>query len=87
MQPFDFAQLRQQPVERGLAVKILAVARGVLRDDIQLAHALFRQALGFLYKILYFSAAEFSAYHRNGAEGAFVVAALGDFQIGGVKRR
>ncbi len=87
MQAVDLAQLGEQLVERGLAVQILAVARGVLRDDVQLAHAVGGKLFCFGEQVLYFSAAEFSANHRNRAEGAFVVAALRDFQICRVKRR
>ena len=87
MQAVDLAQLGEQLVERGLAVQILAVARGVLRDDVQLAHAVGGKTLCLFNKIFYFSAAEFSAYHRDRAERTFVIAALGDFEIGGIERR
>ena len=87
MQSVNFAQLGEKPVERRLAVQIFAVACGVLRDDVELAHALFGELLRLADEVLYFSAAEFSANHRDSAEGALVVAALGDFQVSGVKRR
>ena len=66
---------------------VLAKRRQVLRHQNDFLHALLRQKLGFLYHILYGAAAQIAANQRNGAVGAAVVAAFGNFQIGIVGRR
>ena len=71
-------QLRQA----AFAVKVLAVAGGILRHQIQLGHARFRQTAALLQDILHGAAAEPPPNERNGAIAAAVVAALRHLDVG-----
>ncbi len=66
--------------------EVFAVAGGVLADQIDLAHALFEEASGFRDHGFETAAAEVAAILRDHAEGAGVIAALGDLQVREVAR-
>ena len=73
--------------EHVLAVEVQTVARGVLRDEVQLLDADRLQLLGLADDVLDGAGAHFAADEGNGAVGATVVTALGDLQVRGVLRR
>ena len=79
--PVDGRQLAQQRVERVCAVQVLAVARGVLRDEAQLPHAERRKLPRLLHDFAHRPRAEAAADGRDHAIGAAVVAALRNLQI------
>jgi hypothetical protein len=83
----DLRQTRQQQGQAILQAEVLAVAGGVLPDQVNLADTLPEQARGFGNDGLEAAAAERAAILRNDAEGAGMVAALGDFDIGKMFRR
>ena len=80
--PLDLAQLAAEPREAPLAVEVGAVARDVLRDDDQLFHPVRGQIPRLLQNMLDRPRAVAPADIRDRAEGAEVVAALRDAQIG-----
>ncbi len=70
-----------------LVAHVDAVGAGVLRDDEDLAHALFDQVLGLAHDLADRPRNEIAAHRRNDAEAATMVAAFGDLQIRVVARR
>ena len=72
-------ELRQAVLE----AEVFAVARGVLTDEGDLAGAAGDELLGFGDDRFKSARAEFAAKVGNDAEGAGMVAALGDFDVGG----
>ena len=79
------AKLGKQLGQAALAVNILAVAGGILRNYYQLGNAVIGEPARFFKNILDSAAAEFSSYSGYSAVGAAVRASLGYFQIS-VKR-
>ena len=67
--------------------EVFAVAGGVLTDEGDLANATGDELLGFSDNRLEAAGTEFAAQVGDDAEGAGVVAALGDFDVGGGARR
>ena len=65
-----------------MQTQVFAVAGGVLADQVDLAHALLEQARGFGNHRFEAPAAELAAILRDHAEGAGMVAALGDLDVG-----
>ncbi len=82
----DFTQLSQQLREHELAVDVLAVACGILSDNVQLFYAAVCKLTGFGEDILHCAAAEATADKRNGTVGTSVVAAVGNLYVRGVFR-
>src|ERR1017187_6726711 len=81
--------LRQAGEQMGEAVgesEILAVAGGVLADQVDLADALLEEAGGLGDYGFEAPAAESAAILRNHAEGARVIAAFGDLHVGEMVR-
>ena len=70
-----------------MALEVVAIAGGVLRDQRDLGHAPRGQCLAFRDDVLKRPGLISSADQRNRAIGAAVVAAVGDLHIGGVARR
>ena len=73
--------------EAGAVLDIDAVGAGVLTDDQQLLHAGLEQALRLAQHIADGTRHQIAAHARNDAEGAAVVAAFADLQVGVVTRR
>ena len=67
--------------------EVLAVARGVLRHQAELLDAGRFELARLLHQALDGAAAEAAAPERDRAEGARVVAALGDLEVGVARRR
>ena len=67
--------------------QVHAIGARVLADDQEFLDALGRQRLGFRQHIAGGAARQGAAQGRNDAEGAGIVAAFGDFQIGVMRRR
>ena len=67
--------------------QVHAIGARVLADDQQLLDALGRERFRFRQHIARLAARKLPAQGRNDAERAAVVAALGDFQIGVMRRR
>ena len=82
----EFAQFAREFVDAARA-QVGAVGRSVLRDDEQLFHAEFDQVLRFFQHGIGRAAHQTAAQVGDDAEGAVVVAAFGDFQVGVVARR
>ena len=68
-------------------IEVAAVGAGVLRNDDELLDAGLDQLFGFAQHVARRARDEVAAQFRNDAEGAAVVAALGDLEIGVVARR
>ena len=66
---------------------INAIGAGVLRDHQQFANARLGQISGFLQNIANRPADQRSAHRRDDAEGAAMIAAFGNFQVGKMLRR
>ncbi|MND87656.1 hypothetical protein D3C80_796630 [compost metagenome] len=77
---------RHAVVETGAVLDVHAVGGGVLGDDQDLLHAGLFQALGLGQYLADGTAHQIPAHGGDDAEGAAVVAALGDLQIGVVAR-
>ena len=73
--------------EAGRVLEVGAVGAGVLRDHQQFLHAGLHQALGLEHHVADRPAGEVAAHRRDDAEGAAVIAALGNLQVGVVPRR
>jgi hypothetical protein len=73
--------------EAGAVLQVDAVGAGVLRDHQQLAHARFGERSRLLQHIADRPADQRTAQRRDDAEGATVVAALGDLEVGKMLRR
>ena len=87
VEALNAAQLVQQEGKARRAVQVRAVAARVLRDDDQLLDAGLRKAAGLLQDVLHGAAAVAPAQMGDDAEGAEIVAALGDLDVGIVLRR
>ena len=72
--------------ETGAVFDIHAVGGGVLGDHQQFLYAGIHQALGFVHDITDGPAHQLAAHVRDDAEGAAVVAAFGNLQVGVVAR-
>ena len=68
-------------------LEVQAIRTGVLADDQQFLGAGRDELFGLAQHRVRASAGKVAAYRRNDAEGAAVVAALGNFHIGIVTRR
>ena len=77
----NFAYPAAKLCKAALSVKVRAVARYVLRDDDDLLHAVRSEVTSLLDDVFYLSRAVSAADIRYCAEGAEVIAALGDAQI------
>ncbi len=86
-QIFDPGQLFEQQGKAVFQAEIFAVAGGVLADEGDLADAALGQAFGLGDHGLEAAGAELSAQLRDDAEGAGMIAAFGDFDVGHVPRR
>ena len=80
----QLAQLGEQRPQHPLVVEVDAVAGDVLGDDDELLHPGVGQGLGLRQQGLHGTAAVAAPQLGNDTEGAPVVAALGDLQVGGV---
>ena len=78
---------RPTAVKAGAVFDVHAVGAGVLRDHQQLAHAGIDQRLGLGEHLADRPADQVAAQGRDDAEAAAVVAALGNLQVGVVRRR
>ena len=78
----DFGERVEECGEAVLEAEVFAVAGGVLADEGDLADAAGDELLGFGDDRFKSSGAEFSAQVGDDAEGAGVVAALGDLDVG-----
>ena len=87
LQALDAAQLFQQQCQAIFQAEIFAIARCVLADERDFAHAGLRQSLGFGDDGLEAPRAKLTAKLRNDAEGAGMVATLGDFDISRIAGR
>ena len=83
----DGGQPLEQEREAVLKAEVLAIAGGVLADEVDLTDARREQPGGFSHHGLEPPAAEFAAELRDHTEGAGVVAALRDLDVGIVARR
>ena len=72
--------------ESGAVLDVDTIGGGVLGDHQQFLHAGIHQAPGFVHDITNGTADEFAAHVRDDAEGAAVVAAFGNLQVGIVAR-
>ncbi len=63
---------------------VVAVGGGVLADEVEFEYAVFEEGAGFAEDDLGGLGAHFAPYGGDGAEGAFLVAALADAEIGPV---
>ena len=86
MRRLDLRQTRHELRQAVFDAEILAVRRGVLADQIDLANALREQARRFHDHRLEAPAAELAAILRDHAERAGMVAALGDLDVGVMAR-
>ena len=80
----QLAQLGEQLPQHPLVVEVDAVAGDVLGNDDELLHPGIGQGLGLRQQGLHGTAAVAAPQLGNDTEGAPVVAALGDLQVGGV---
>ena len=87
LQLFDLRQSFEEKRETVLHAQVFAVAGGVLPDEGDFFHALFREALGFRNHRFETARAEFAAQLRDDAERAGMIAAFGDLDVGRVFRR
>ena len=88
-QPFHAGDLRRalhQLRQLGMPHPVDAEAGGILRHQHMLSHALFRQCADLVQHVLHFPGTEAAPNQRNGAVGAAVVAAVGNADIGGIRR-
>jgi len=88
-EPAEVGDAGELVEERGEAVfeaEVFAVAGGVLADEGDFLDAASDEGLGFRNDGLEAAGAEFSTEIGDDAEGAGVVAALGDFDVGGGAR-
>jgi hypothetical protein len=81
-QAVDAGERVEQGGEAVLEAEVFAVAGGVLADEGDLANAAGDEGFGFGDDGFESARTEFAAQVGNDAEGAGVVAALGDFYIG-----
>ena len=82
--PLNTVNFRKPSAQLGkaaLTVKICAVAGDILRNDDELLNAVLGKLTSFFNNILNFSRTVSAPYVRNCAEGAEIVAALGNAQI------
>ena len=87
LQAVDASELFQQQSEAVFQSEIFAVAGCVLSDERDFAHAGLRQSFGFGDHGFETPRAKLSAKLGNDAEAAGMIAAFGDFDIGGGSRR
>ncbi len=83
---FDARQAFQQVGKAVGEAQVLAVAGGVLPDQVDLAHTALEQARGFGNHRFEAPAAKLAAVLRDHAEGAGMVAAFGNLDVGEVAR-
>src|SRR5580698_3049470 len=81
---FNLCEAGEKLREAVFETEVFAVAGGVLADQIDLAHALFEEASGFRDHGFETAAAEVTAILRDHTEGAGMIAAFGNFQVGEV---
>jgi len=86
-QAVDFGQSVKQRGQAVFEAQVFAIAGGVLADEGDLLNAASDEALGFGDNRFETPRAEFAAQIGDDAEGAGVVAAFGDFDVGGRARR
>src|ERR1022692_3763069 len=86
-QVFDGGQLFQKQGEAIFQAEIFTVAGGVLSDQGDFADARPRQSLGFGNHRFETARAELAAQLGNDAKTAGMIAAFGDFDVGGGARR
>ncbi|MNJ03117.1 hypothetical protein D3C73_1633160 [compost metagenome] len=65
-------------------VQVRAVIRGILSNQADFLDALGRKLPGFRKNRFHGTAAELAPHDRDAAEGAGIVTAFGDFDIGGI---
>ena len=87
LEAVDRVQVAQEPRERAALAAIDAVEGGVLRDQQQLLDAARRERARLADDRLRRTASIRAAQRRDDAEGALVVAALGDLDVGVMPRR
>ena len=80
--PLDCGKLPAQLGQTAFPVQVRAVASDILGNHDQLLHAVLRQILRLRHHVFQTAGAVVSANVGDGAEGAEVVAALGNTQIG-----
>ena len=73
--------------EAGAVLQVNAIGRRVLADDQQFLHAAFEQRARLLQHIANGAAHQIAPHRRDDAEGAAVIAALADLQVGVMARR
>ena len=86
-QPVNGVELAQQASERSAFAAVDAEERRVLGDEQQLADPTLGERPGLAHDRFAGAAAVRASQRRNDAEGARVVTALGDLDIGKVSRR
>ena len=80
----DLGETREELSQAVFETEVFAVTSGVLTDQIDFANAHGEHAGGFVDDALEATAAEVPAKLRNDAEGAGVIAALGNLYVGRV---
>ena len=83
-QVFDRRKFFQQKREAIFQAEIFAIASGVLADQGNFSHSGLRETFGLGNDGFKTSRAELSAQLRNDAEGAGMIAALGNLDVGHV---
>src|SRR5262249_26009643 len=86
-QAIDLDEFPEQGCNSICEAEILSICHSVLRHDDELANSLFSQAPGLVHKVRRRPAAKTTAEAGNCAKRTDVIAALGNFQIGHVRRR
>jgi hypothetical protein len=79
---FDFGEAGEEGGEAVFEAEVFAIAGDVLADEVDFADAIVEQAAGFEDDAFKAAAAELAAELGDDAEGAGVIAALGDFDVG-----
>ena len=87
MEIFDGGEFFEQQCQAIFQAEVFAVAGGVLADESNLADAGLRQSLGLGDYRFEAARTELAAQLRNDAEGAGMIAALGDLDVRHVSRR
>ena len=82
LDPLQRGQLRQQGLEQPQVAQVLAVGRGVLADQHQLAHAVLREPARLGHHVGRAAADERAPEARDRAEGAAAVAPAGELERG-----
>ena len=87
IKPVDGTKCLQKLCKAALAVQVLSVNGGVLRNQNQLPHTVLRQRARLLHDRFHPAAAQVAANARDGAIGTAIVAAVRNAQIGEKVRR